>query len=181
MNALDKIRRQGFILRPANDDLYVEPIDALSEAQRRWLIDNKRQILADLSAERWQLFVSLCIEHDVSADEVQARFKPDDKIDLVAEPDDKLPLHAKTIADDIKRTRTPQELIKHDIATSDVPNLVRAIHAPRIARTCGGCQHFKRHDWHKNLGSCSIRAEPEAAAGHWDSDNRSYCLQWVAS
>ena len=76
------------------------------------------------------MFINLCIEHDVARAEVEARFTSDDIADLVAEPDEKLPLHAQTIADAIHRSRTRQELIERDIATSDVPELVRAIYAP---------------------------------------------------
>ena len=65
MTVLAQIRAQGFTLKPVVDGLYIEPIDALTEAQRQWLIVKKPELRVDLIAERWQWFLSLASEHGI--------------------------------------------------------------------------------------------------------------------
>lgn len=88
MIALEKIRQHGFILRPADNGLYVEPIDELSEIQRQWLIEHKPEIRRQLLAERWHWFLSLAADHGIHPDVVGAEFPThDDRLDVIEPPE----------------------------------------------------------------------------------------------
>lgn len=195
MSALSKAREAGFVVRLVDGDkIGITPIERLTDTQKRWLSANRDDVLAELRGEsanepsnvdinlgrRWEFFVSLAIQHDVTADEVSARFTPDDIADLVAQPDNRLPLHAKTIADAVKRSRTRPEDINYQITHSDTPELIRAIHNRSEPQTCGSCQHFRRDERHASLGNCAM-GEPEGTCGLWDDDPRNYCASWEVS
>lgn len=93
MIALDRIRRQGFTLKPVSDGLYIDPINELTEEQRNWIIGNKPEIRQQLLLERWQWFLSLSTEHGIHPDVVGAEYPTEqDKLDVIepAEHDDKL-------------------------------------------------------------------------------------------
>ena len=84
MIALDRIRKQGFEIRPTDNGIYVDPIHGLKPEQRLWLVDNKPQIRQQLLTERWQWFLSLAAEHSIQADVVAAEFPSEqDRLDVV--------------------------------------------------------------------------------------------------
>ena len=84
MSALTQIRAQGFSVKPVTDGLYVDPIDALTDTQRQWLIEHKPEIRRQLLDERWQWFLSLANEHGMHPHVVGAEFPTDtDKLDVI--------------------------------------------------------------------------------------------------
>ena len=113
MIALDRIRRQGFTLKPVPDGLYVDPIDELTEAQRQWLIGNKPEIRQQLLLERWQWFLKLAMKHGINPDVVGAEFPTEsDRLDVI-EPldhdDHTLRLCMATLCRDTRVQRRQQE------------------------------------------------------------------------
>jgi hypothetical protein len=84
MIALERIRRQGFTLKPVPDGLYIDPIDELTEVQRQWLIGNKPEIRQQLLLERWQWFLKLAMKHGINPDVVAAEFPSEsDQLDVI--------------------------------------------------------------------------------------------------
>jgi len=53
--------------------------------------------------ERWLQFVDMAVQFGADSADVNSEFTDTDIADLITEPDSKLPLHARTIADAIKR------------------------------------------------------------------------------
>ncbi len=88
-------------------------------------------------------------------------FRQQDIDDSLKEPDHKLPLHARTITDAVKRTRPivrPQAPIQASV------------------KRCIDCKHFARTD-HPHIGRCQAD-EPMGSSGNWDTDSRYYCRSW---
>lgn len=111
MIALDRIRRQGFDLKPVPDGLYIDPIDELTEEQRQWLIGNKPEIRQQLLIERWQWFLSLSAEHGIHPKVVGAEFPSEsDRLDVIEpldQDDNKLMLYMATLC------RVPRVVRRH--------------------------------------------------------------------
>jgi hypothetical protein len=173
--AMERLREAGFQVRLLDADrIGITPAEHLTERQRQWVIANRAQLLDELihaanDPDDWQHFVSLVVGYECTAAEVEAMFTTQDKVDLLEEPRDKLPLHAKTITDAIKRKRMPVVI--------ELAALRYAVNPVHIKR-CFDCQHFNRID-HPHLGTCAA-GEPEGIAGNWDTDNRDYCQQYHA-
>ena len=133
--------------------------------------------------KRWQYFVDECVLHGVTLAEVQAGFSEQDIDDLLTEPDSKLPLHARTVAESILRDRQRVEIERAKAkggASSAEPD-GRVHRFGRIPKqVCSTCQHFHRTD-HPHIGHCRVKAVEEPAAGLWDSDTRDYCDRWKLS
>ena len=84
MSALAKIEAQGFAMALHTDGLYIEPVDALTPAQRQWVIEHKAQVRAELHVRRWQWFLSLAADHGIYPDVVAAEFPTEqDKLDVI--------------------------------------------------------------------------------------------------
>jgi hypothetical protein len=84
MIALERIRRQGFTIKPVAEGLYIDPIDELTEVQRQWLIGNKPEIRQQLLLERWQWFLKLAMKHGVNPVVVAADFPSEsDRLDVI--------------------------------------------------------------------------------------------------
>ena len=93
MIALDRIRQQGFTLRPVAEGLYIDPVDALTDAQREWILGNKPEIRRQLLIERWEWFLSLAAEHGINPNVLVAEFPSEsDRLDVIepAEHNDEL-------------------------------------------------------------------------------------------
>jgi len=84
VSALAKIEAQGFTLALHTDGLYIEPVDALTPAQRQWVIEHKAQVRAELHVRRWHWFLSLAADHGIHPDVVAAEFPTEqDRLDVV--------------------------------------------------------------------------------------------------
>lgn len=121
MISITRLRGAGFAVRLTSDGrIGITPVENLSENQRAWIGINLDILLAelrnepanesvnvdiDLSTSRWQTFVDLTCGHGVTVQEVQAQFTEQDISDLLDEPIENLPLHARTIAESIYRYR----------------------------------------------------------------------------
>jgi hypothetical protein len=197
MGALNRFRSKGFQIRLADDKIGITPFANLTETQRSWISEHRDTVLdelreesanesanidVDLGSDRWQSFVDLAVEYGVTPEEVVAEFSGQDISDLLEEPDVKLPLHAKTIADVVQRNRLATQVGHLKTKTdNDIGNRHEPSHAFRSTplQTCGDCQNFVRTN-HPNLGHCSA-GEPEAPAGLWDGDGRGYCQHYQAA
>jgi hypothetical protein len=119
MIALDRIRRQGFKIRPTDTGIYIDPIDELKPEQRLWIVNNKpaihQQLLTEqrLLVERWQWFLSLAKEHGIHPDVVGAEFPTDDdRLDVIepAEHDDEtLQTCMATLCNDVRVRQRQQD------------------------------------------------------------------------
>jgi hypothetical protein len=173
MGAISRLTAAGFhvdLVPP--DGIGITPTERLTDLQRRWVIANRSQLLNELiqaanDSDDWHHSVNLVVSHDCTVADVEAMFTEQDKADLVEEPEHKLPLHAKTIADAIKRKRKPVV-----IEPAERRYVVNLVHIKR----CIDCQQFNRIE-HPHLGTCAA-GEPEGIAGNWDVDNRNYCNQF---
>ena len=88
MITLERIRQQGFTLRPVAEGLYIDPIDELPDAQREWILGNKPEIRRQLLIERWEWFLSLAAEHGIHTDVVGAEFPSEsDRLDVIEPPE----------------------------------------------------------------------------------------------
>ena len=84
MIAMERIRQQGFTLKPVPDGLYIDPIDELTEVQRQWLIGNKPEIRQQLLLERWQWFLKLAMKHSINPVVAAAEFPSEpDRLDVI--------------------------------------------------------------------------------------------------
>lgn len=86
MIALDRLRQQGFDIRPTDNGIYIDPIDSLRPEQRLWIVNNKPQIRDQLLAERWQWFLSLAVIHGINPNVAGAEFPTDNERLRVVEP-----------------------------------------------------------------------------------------------
>jgi len=130
--------------------------------------------------KRWFRFLDECLLLGVTIDEVQAEFNEQDTDDLLTEPDSKLPLHARTIAESILRDRQRDEIERlNALRCIDDASHDERVHrfTSTPAQTCGTCKHFERAE-HPNLGHCGINAVSEAPCGLWDASGRDYCNGW---
>lgn len=193
MAAIDAIRAAGFQLRLIDNQIGITPVESLSDYQRSWITQHRNDLLSELwqeaaneaanvdidrSTDRWQLFIGLAVKYRVTSAEVAAEFNEQDISNLLEEPDEKLPSHAKTIADVIHRNRLAAQIerLKAQAAT-DTGNQNRRSHVFRSTplQTCGSCQYFDKEANHPYLGHCRIKAQPEASFGLWSEDGRDYC------
>jgi len=176
MSAVTRLKAAGFTVRfvPPNS-IGITPIERLTDIQRQWIKSNRSLLLAELTGanepDRWQHFIDLCAGQGVNTAEVERMFHQQDKADVLeAVPDSELPLHAKTIADAIKRKRKPVVIV--------LDTRKRYVINGPVTHRCGDCQHFRRIE-HPHLGTCDA-GEPEGIAGNWDTDNRNYCQSFTA-
>ena len=197
MPAIDKLREAGFQLRLLDGQIGITPVESLSDYQKAWITQHRETLLAelrqeaanessnvdiDLGTDRWQTFIDLVTALGITADEVRAEFTEQDISDLLVEPDDALPLHAQTIADDIHRNRLTAEVerLKAEASTYTVSQKKRSyVHRSSPLQTCGECKNFSRIN-HPYLGHCQIQAQPETPCGLWATDGRDYCQQYQA-
>lgn len=112
MSALEQLRQQGFELKAVDTGLYIDPINELTDTQRRWIVEHKPEIRRQLLVERWHWFLSLSTEHGIHPDVVAASFPSEqDRLDVIEPPehdDDGLRKCMETLCAD-PRVRQPQQ------------------------------------------------------------------------
>ncbi|MFT6437233.1 MAG: hypothetical protein ACJAVI_005307 [Candidatus Azotimanducaceae bacterium] len=117
-----KARSAGFTIRLIDgNSIGITPLEQLTQTQRQWLSEHRDDVVAELLSEaanevvktpvsiHWQAFMDECILLGAASDEVTSLLSQQDIADLCEEPADKLPLHARTIVDAIKRQRPADE------------------------------------------------------------------------
>lgn len=153
----------GITLSAKGETLSVVPASRVTDELKLRLVTRKPDVMAEL---RWQQFVDMATSHGATPAEVCSMFKKQDVSDLLKETDDRLPLHARTIAQTAIRKRR-------------VVPIRAGIQVPTVNRqSCGNCQHYRRTE-HPRLGKCSA-GESTGACGNWDSDLRNYCQEFRA-
>ena len=183
MSAITRLRQAGFRVRLlGGEKIGIKPIEHLTDTQRAWISARRDSLITELKQEsannaingniglepdRWAGFVALATAHGVTADEVARKLTKQYIGDLLTVADANLPMHAKTIADAIIFKRQPRNAANHQ------PHVFR-----EPVQTCGACRHFERMN-HPHLGHCRIQAEPEAPAGHWDTERRDHCQRYI--